>query len=501
VRSRLAVAPVVVGVGLAYGALLVFLRGSPNLDAGDGGVFVSVAARLLDGDRLYVDVFDNKDPLFYYADAAALAVGGWRAPAALDALWLALGAVSAAGLLHAVAKPRWLAVVGFVAYPLLLTATWYAAGYSMLAALALAPLVGWLAARQQWLAAGVTLGVATLFKSNLFLVLVAAPAALVVLQPGGVRIRSALAKLAAGLLLALGVIGSALAVRGELRGYLSVLRENISYANDVLVYKGGEGGVHGHLRVAVDEAPHPRVLLAVFGIAVLLAIWTFIRSYRGPSAPQPDIVLAGLFVAVSAATLVTIALTAVWDHHIQMLAYPEMLLIAYVAGRACSLLHTRTLAMVGAAVVLGVGLWFLGGTERSTSAGTQLSRWRSKPLHISATALESVAARRLPGSATVSYARLGSNDDEGHAAFLDDRFDLSCPRFHQYGFTPNLDAVLQCIARRQPQLILTMPSFTQNGEPRWSEFVVQGRALLARDYQRAWHVDTHWGPVDVWIHR
>ena len=32
---------------------------------GDHGTFVSVAERLLAGDRLYVDVWDNKDPLFY----------------------------------------------------------------------------------------------------------------------------------------------------------------------------------------------------------------------------------------------------------------------------------------------------------------------------------------------------------------------------------------------------------------------------------------------------
>ena len=32
----------------------------------DRGIFVSIAERLLAGDKLYVDVWENKDPIFYY---------------------------------------------------------------------------------------------------------------------------------------------------------------------------------------------------------------------------------------------------------------------------------------------------------------------------------------------------------------------------------------------------------------------------------------------------
>lgn len=63
--------------GVVYAALLVFLRGRPSLDL-DAGVFLSVAGRLLHGDHLYSQVWDNKDPLFFYTDAAALWAGGWR---------------------------------------------------------------------------------------------------------------------------------------------------------------------------------------------------------------------------------------------------------------------------------------------------------------------------------------------------------------------------------------------------------------------------------------
>ena len=45
---------------------------------------------MLDGDRLYADVFDNKDPLFFYTYAGAFWIGDWRGPFLLDAIWLAL---------------------------------------------------------------------------------------------------------------------------------------------------------------------------------------------------------------------------------------------------------------------------------------------------------------------------------------------------------------------------------------------------------------------------
>ena len=63
-----------VAVSLAYGALLVFLRGAPSLQS-DAGIFLSVAARLLHGDRLYADVFDNKDPYNEGSGATARFLG------------------------------------------------------------------------------------------------------------------------------------------------------------------------------------------------------------------------------------------------------------------------------------------------------------------------------------------------------------------------------------------------------------------------------------------
>jgi hypothetical protein len=59
----------------------------------DRGIFISVGARLLAGDRLYIDVYDNKDPLFYYFVAGQLEFGPW-AQVASEALLIAIAALA-----------------------------------------------------------------------------------------------------------------------------------------------------------------------------------------------------------------------------------------------------------------------------------------------------------------------------------------------------------------------------------------------------------------------
>src|SRR4029453_4429418 len=71
--------PLAVLLFLPSRVLNVFMRGYPTTNS-DTGIFLSVAGRLLDGDRLYRDVFDNKDPLFYFSQSLALWAAGWRGP-------------------------------------------------------------------------------------------------------------------------------------------------------------------------------------------------------------------------------------------------------------------------------------------------------------------------------------------------------------------------------------------------------------------------------------
>jgi hypothetical protein len=501
-----------------YGALLTLLRGRPSLKS-DAGVFLSVAGSMLHGDRLYVGVLDNKDPLFYYAHTGALAAFGWTGPFLLDILWLAIAAGSTLLLLRALGASWLTAVVGFLVYPLLLTGAWYLSGYSLLAALSFAPLIGLLWLRGDLLAAGALLALGVLFKVNLGLVLASVPLAALSLAPRGRLVQ--LAKAAGGFAAVAGVAAVALAVRGELHGYLENFKDNISYSRNVLSATGSVTGIPGHIKIAAWAASRPGhvlgvpvgkplhlvVVVAVFLLAGALAVSTLRRSPAAPDAATPALAtrfLAAAFLCATAMTALTLALTAAWSPHDQMLAFPELLLIAFViawlvSSRPGLAGGVRGLALLCAVAALGTVL--LGGTAAAPYARAGgVSYWFASGDSETAEELERAAARRFPAAHEVTYVHLGQNDEEAVAAFLDRRFALACPAIAQYVFTPQLDGVLRCVERKRPELVLVTQKFRREAHApaEWEQFVAGGTKLLERDYERVSTRRTPNGVASVW---
>lgn len=483
----------------AYGALLVILRGRPSVGV-DAGVFLSVAGRLVHGDHLYSGVWDNKDPLFFYADSAALWVGGWKGPFLLDIIWVALAAASIVLLLRKLAAPPAARAAGFVAYPLLLTGQWYYSGYSMLAALALAPLAAWLWARGTPAASGVVVALGLLFKINLALVLLAAPVALFAMGIPARRDARGPFRFLAGLGVTLAAGVAALAARGELVPYFHMLRDNVSYANDVLVGNGRIGGIHGHIRVVETSTGHAHLVIVVFLAVAALAVWTLMR-HRKPGGSKPLGSIAALLLGVGGATTVTLALTAAWNHHVQMVAYAGIFVAVFAVAGLDPMIHLP-LVRRGAQVVVVIAAVLLLGGSRPAASGGSLSAWLHGVNSQTAAALEAVRTERFRDAADVSYVHLGQNDEEAHAAFIGGGWTLSCARFHQYPWTPQatLNAILRCVETRRPQLLLVTSSLSDRpGAPRsWHRFVVAADTLVHRDYRRVYFLRHAHGTVAVW---
>lgn len=486
-----------VGVfALLFGFALVLLRGEPYV-ASDQGVFLSVAARVLDGDRLYAEVFDNKDPLFFYTYAGALWLGGWRGPFLLDAVWLALAGISMALLVRELRAPRSAAIASFFVYPLALTAGWYLVGMSMLAGLAFAPLVPWLWLRGRFAAAGVVVAVVLLLKFNLA-PLAAAPLAALLLfgAPEHPRWRAFL-RGALGLSGALLAAAAFLGIRGELRSYLETITYNIHYSSARTASDGPIGRAVDHFRVVSDffylagrwQLPAATLVLAAFGVAVWLA---WIRGTRS------EHLLAGVATAALVSACIVLALTAYGEEHLQMLAYPATLVAAALIWRADASFSRRVGAIAATAVVL-FALW----SSLKADGGTEISSlWTSRPISPGAIALERARARFHPDARRVTYMVLGSNSEGGHAAFLGREFDLTCRYFHLYVFSQpkQFDETFACAERESPMFILvTLGFFEPYGDfPEWNAFVSSARQLLDERYE---FVEQEHPGVQVWKHR
>jgi len=482
-RVRLWSAVAVAGT-LSVAVLLSALRVQPQV-WGDPGVWLSVGARLLDGDRLYADVFDNKDPLFFYSYAAALWIGGVRGPFVLEVLWLAVAALGMALALRTLRAGTLAMVAGATVYPLALTASWYVPGATMVPALALAPVALWAWARGSPFWAGIVVVASMLLKLNLGLVVAAPLAVLLAFEEN--RRRRALEVLAgAGVAALLAAI--VLAIRGELGPYLDTILYNVHYSGAGI----HDGGVRTHLEIvrvffaASGKWQLPAVELA----AAMLLVVTLVGWFRlGRTFRR----LSAIAVVTLAAAFVTLASTAIFVVHAQLLAYPAALGTAAVVVAFKD--HWKPLGIAAAAVCMLFAARATLGQEHLSQLA--LRAWRTEPLSTPGLALESTRLRFFPNEERVAYAVFGRNTDDGHAAFVH-RMDLRCRYFVQYPFyrQSQLAETLDCARREQPMLILVTTSFydPMPGEPAWEAFVADTRAFLESRYELV----TEQGMSQVW---
>lgn len=483
-------ASVAVGASLLAGIVLAALRVEPQV-WGDPGIWLSIGARLLDGDRLYADVFDNKDPLFFYSYAATLWIGGVRGPFALEVVWLGVGTVGMALALRALRVGQVAMVAGALIYPFALTAAWYGSGATMIPALALAPFALWFWARGSAFWAGVVVAIAMLFKLNLGLVVAAPLVALLALGVGGPRLRRGL-EAAGGWVGALAVMALLLGLRGELVPYLHTIAYNFDYSRAGV----HQGGVHAHLEIVrllfaaagKWQLPAAELALAVL-LAVTLAGWIRLgRTFRTVSA---------VAVTTLAAAFVTLATTAIFVEHLQLLAYPVTL--GAVALVVASRRVWTPLGAVTATLFVLFAMW--SSLKHEDRAALTLRPWRATLLSTPGLALEGTRTRFYPSADHVAYAVFGRNSEDGHAAFIDGGMDLRCRYFVQYPFyrSDQLDETLDCARRKRPMLILVTTGFydPMPGSPRWERFVADVRALLAARYQLV----TEEGMSQVWKRR
>jgi hypothetical protein len=489
---------------VAYSGSLVFLRGRPTINS-DSGIFLSVAARLLDGDRLYAGVWDNKPPFFYYGQAAALGVLGWRGPALLDVIWTSVAVVSMWLLLREAGVSPWARRAGTVLYPLLLTGTWYYAGYSELPPLALAPAIGWLVLSGRLRRAGALSTVAIFFRLDYALIVLSLLVAGLHIRAGRVGdVRRSAPRLLTGVTIAAAASVVLLAARGELTGYVDDIRSQLGYPNRVLKGFRVPPNVFGHVRVARGFLIENRGELArvLFVLAVAVIVLLAIEAMRRPRLEQTTVTIK-LLVPTALAVAATLALEATFDHSIEPIALPGTLGACLVVTRL-EAVRRRWRVVPIAAAALGCCIAF-GGVSLTGPSSPQTSDplqvWWRMPHSISAIALDRAAREARGRAGSVTYARLGYNDDEAHAAFTHEPLDLRCPVFHQYPFSVNLGEVLSCIRERRPKLIMVGPFFrrmhgSQMGP--WNAFVTAARRLLHARYEPAVRLPDNNGIVAVY---
>lgn len=463
------IGPLPVGVAFIIWLLMTF-RTLGAVDA-DYGNFVTVAERLLAGDRLYVDVYENKDPLFHYLNAVTRWIsplGSWLNAVPL----LVVSAIAVASTLKALGASLRLAfVMGAIVTPLILTGYAYFPGSSHLPGVALLLASVALAVCDRWVLSGLALGV--VFWLKIVLLPIALVALVVVLAYR--KSRRGLLRVTLGAVTSIFAVGFVVVRRGEFSAYISNLRQNAQYSSDAGGGLSGLVGLVGHLARVFDTANliSLAVLLLMCALAVALRSQEKSKSLRSQAS-----VLLALSASSLLAGLLVLALTGLWGHHALALAPSSLYALSAFAVVAPPVIRT---AIPVSLPMFVLSAWLLAGMLWPGTYINSLIFARAN-LAMHSTPGPEAAAILASGPAT-TYARVGNARDNGHALGLRD-WKLVCPKFAEEVWESNvsLEEKLKCLP--QANVIFVSSVVSVNSDfPAWTEFVRSVNTLLRSEYE------------------
>lgn len=463
------------GVWVPVSVLIVWLALLPTFIPHlrfDRGIFVSVAERILAGDVLYRDVWDNKDPLFYYSIALGRLISPY-ADVLLEVAWIACAALA----VHILARwrgceSRSALFIAFTMTPLILTGSLYVPGFTHLPGTALTLLIMASALSGRYAVAGALLAILT------FLKIVMMPIAFLLLFTIIAVRRKWFAALRSGAAFALftSAILSVLHARGELIPYVESLVRNVTYSQGGVIEGQGNPIIEHLLR---SQSLGSGTILATM---LLASAWMFV-SWRRSGSPGPDQQSVVHWACVGASLLAALAvlgLTGLWTHHAQVLYVPAILVAIEVVRHFEAVFNVQAGLPVAAFICLAIVL--SGPVPPSQYVNSVLSAPQSlRALREVPPETQAILSVGQHGT----YARVGQNDDRGHAYGLGN-WKLACPRFHQYPFdSPQaLEDVVQCLPKAS--VILVSPSAVPvEDNTVWNAYLERVETLLRTSFSCA----------------
>lgn len=447
-------------LALALGALALALRPTaltlPRFYASDSGVFYVVFDRLASGARLYAEVFDHKDPLFYAFYTVAYALIGidgpmlWETALTLGALALAVLVARQAGLGLA---GQLLAGLGFFAFFLHPAAYFPIHSNHQAIALALGALAAGLARRDRL--AGVLMAAVLLTKLTHALYLPALVLCILAFDPHPLN-RAALVRVLRMGIAALVVVSLsmlALLSTGTLAGYLDVLRVNVDYQAqyDQIQARFWRGTPSGPVEM-LREQMSPALLGVHAALFALGALSLFVPARLQEGRRARAVLLTSAGLASVAATALILDSSYAWPHYYEVLALPALLTALAGLTAIRRLLDNFWFGAAAIALYLTAGILsgalstlpsYVGWVEGQRRSDTQEQNLRP------------CIVEQMRAAGATAFATIGSNRPVQAARLVAPGARLVCRAFYQFPWFsgPILDEFLRCIATGEPEII------------------------------------------------
>lgn len=463
----------VVGVWAMAVVLTVPVAMGPG--GGDYGFFTAVAERLRAGDRLYADVWDNKDPLVFYSIALARTlgpVGAWI----LELGWVLVCSVS----LYAIARfgdlgRRSSVFIAGALGPVIVLGFPYFMGSTHLPGVALTLLATALFLRHRTTWSGLAVGILVFVK---FVMLPLALAVIVAtaIRTDGRRAPRALRPFAFGLGGTIAAVALVMLVRGELWGFIETQQHNILYSQSPIVsaaYTSLYQKVGQHIVILVNT--HILVIWLTSGAIALFASWSHRRAGSNRSWLDQSVLWWAASTALVAA-VASIAITGKWIHHAEILAVSSLLFMVVLA----TTLRTswRWPSWISLALVAAITIPLAGLVPLSTyrdALSTFTLNWQKAN---QTDPLTEILLQRVPTSvAFVGWGNLVPRTKELPG------WTVACRHIAQRPFNPKIifDETIECLPSAE-LIVITNDYGRDPAFPEYTAFVDSVEALVDQQY-------------------
>lgn len=441
---------------ILLGFIVAVLRVSFS-QAEDMGIFLTVSGMVAHGYHLYSQIFDIKDPLFFYASAISMKIFGIRGPFVLDACLVILSAPIAyvLGILFRVRK--WIAFTAAIFFLLSLTGTYYQSFRTQIAAIDLVLILAITCLLNKWYLSGFIFLLLLGFKLP-FGIFVVLPIILILRSQNRNRniIRFTLSFIASAACLAL-----LMQLRGELLPYIRMNIENFTYQSGYQAIVGQTPGFVGHLIIWNQNSAN--VMYFVFG-----GIITFVLVRKTEN--NRNLRLAT--IAVCTCVAIFLAETAMWSHHLQILAltvpFFSFCILEEITDRIQPTLvrkrlpnlTRRTSLNPGVLVVILIALLMHTGFMMPSQSTMSINKWID-PQWSTPAEIAMLNTINIPAGSSHTFARVGANDDSGFGAFLPREWKFRCSRVLIGGIESRetIDNLDNCL-KSQVNFILVSPKFS-----------------------------------------
>lgn len=416
--------------------------------AEDLGFWISLSSLIARGQPLYAEAFDIKDPIFLWSIGVAHRVLGPVGPYVFSAVIVASAGPLSFLALRGRGIPRVLSLLSSIFFLGVLTGPFGDAFRSSTLPIVLI-LAGLVAAqKQRWsLTGGI---VATIFFTKMAYLPLGVGLGWLALSQGSRAVKQALW----GFGLTVSMTIGALAFRGELRGYLEMVRLNFHYREVYSAVVGLPSGPVSRLDL-LNSMGSNQLLLAI----LLLLVSIIAANQR--NGHDAHFYIAAILTLLGIGAVFSLSL--LWYHHLQPLAVFALIVFMVAIpplldAESATFSFLRSLAT--SAVLLLVLFAPNIGFEFPDINSEDISSAIQPQLEVPAEATALPMMSPYFWSSPTPFARLGPNDDMGLFAFLPRDWVLVCRFGGPYGFeTPAMAAEMVSCIEGRPEVLFVSPGF------------------------------------------